>query len=673
MQECPFSIVALRVLNGCDKSYSKILKYNEFYFFNSWYEPKDDKLVRREDYDYERTFFGDNISVQAVVGKNGSGKSSLFELIYRIANNVGYITTAGKYRATAQELYYIKNIRAELYYEINNELCLIRVDNDKITFQFGKEKEQVLSFQECSRDETNTKETKTIRREKIRKEVLNKFFYNLVVNYSLQSLNPCDYSIEDVEDNAFDVNQSWLTSLYNKNDGYMVPIGFEPYRGNNIIDLLDQRELNEERVTALLIDADNHRSNFLPEYSLSGIDYTLEKDYSDSHYYEDDDPQESLVTIIKDLKCKRCEIFIYEYDIKLEKINCNGKPFLAGFSYLMNKTLLISNNAPGYEEYSTLSDVFFNTKLDLDATTITKIANLIHKILKDSSHVSLKIRQVLNYLSSLDHIKDNYLNAGGYINYSSYIKDFFNVKNFNSLDEIIDHLPPSFFKPLINLHRDKTPDEESELLSELSSGERQFIYNMSSIFYHLRNIASVRDDNNNLIKYHNVNIFLDEIEFSAHPEYQRVFLNTFLNYIKENRLNEVLNINIMLSTHSPFILSDIPESNILLMKKDTTSNRLKSNPFGANVNDILAQGFFLSENGFMGEFAQSKIIEAVGSITKKEFNVDNLIKLIEIIGEPMIRFNLQSLLDKYLKENPQKETLKARLNENCVLMSWRQN
>ena len=113
-----FTIICIHPIVGC--KYLKILKEGEYYFFNDWYREENGCVVRNDDDAFKRHFFGEKVSVQAVVGKNGSGKSSLLELIYRILNNFSYVATEGAYRATAERLYYIREIKAELYYELRH-------------------------------------------------------------------------------------------------------------------------------------------------------------------------------------------------------------------------------------------------------------------------------------------------------------------------------------------------------------------------------------------------------------------------------------------------------------------------------------------------------------------------------------------------------------------------
>lgn len=47
----------------------------------------DKKKKECKDNEYLKNFFGNNINITAIVGENGSGKSSILEALYLIPNN----------------------------------------------------------------------------------------------------------------------------------------------------------------------------------------------------------------------------------------------------------------------------------------------------------------------------------------------------------------------------------------------------------------------------------------------------------------------------------------------------------------------------------------------------------------------------------------------------------
>ena len=168
---------------------------------------------------------------------------------------------------------------------------------------------------------------------------------------------------------------------------------------------------------------------------------------------------------------------------------------------------------------------------------------------------------------------------------------------------------------------------------------------ISTINYHIRNVASNKDE------YKSINIILDEVELYFHPEFQRIFIYKMINSIKGLNLGEKYSINILFLTHSPFILSDIPSNNILRLDEGEPLPE-ESQTFGANIHDLLANDFFLT-NGFMGEFAKGYImtlIEKVNkikhSLSKDEFN--HIKSQIDIINEKFIKHKLiETLESKY--------------------------
>lgn len=227
-------------------------------------------------------------------------------------------------------------------------------------------------------------------------------------------------------------------------------------------------------------------------------------------------------------------------------------------------------------------------------------------------------------------------------------------KEFGSIDDCMMSLPPNIFRQTIYMKRvvDEKVIAEKIPFSRMSSGQRQMLFQLSTLMYHMLNLKSVPHKE---IRYHNVNLILDEIEVCFHPEYQRMFLTRMLDLLcNKLHLNDDFGIHIWLTTHSPFILSDVPDPLITYMKDghllsngDKERMQIKA-PMAANISDLLHQSFFL-EQGFIGEYSRRKILDAISFMRNDaggDWTEGSLNEFIKGIGEPFIKKNLVKLWEK---------------------------
>lgn len=123
-------------------------------------------------------------------------------------------------------------------------------------------------------------------------------------------------------------------------------------------------------------------------------------------------------------------------------------------------------------------------------------------------------------------------------------------------------------------------------------------------------------------------LFLDEADLSFHPEWQRVFVATLAEYLP--RLFQdpyhsktqwgCRDIQIILTTHSPLLLGDLPSASVLYLKKDeegvvVVDGNRKLQPFGQNLYTLLKDGFYL-QHGTIGELARRKIADVLAYTQK---------------------------------------------------------
>lgn len=645
IEDHTFGLIAVRVLTGCNPRFTKNLEEGRFYFFNNRYKNDGNDIIENDIPHLPNDFFGENISVHAVCGVNGSGKSSLFELVYRIVNNLSCLLECQNYRGKAEHMMYVEGLRAELYYELNNNQYSIKCYDWDIKVEGDDLDEIVLTAGGRQIDDAN------------RIKIYNRLFYTLVTNYSMQSLVPQDFDDEHTTDWLRRTSErNWLTALYNKNDGYIAPLGFEPYKGDNKIDLETQSELVKQRAALLLLE----NGRFVSGYQLAQLSFEL-----DPAFFAKKVENLEYRNHVEDADFARLDdrdtlrIMIDRFGINTERIRAKNRHLIAmAFAYIYEKIWNVAKY-PTFEAYRTLEPHMPNNfvigRRVEDDVLFTQFESLCDNIYSEKSHITTKIHQAINFLKAyLSHDNDHRgCELANTFTYQEYHEFYMNNRAFADLKEKELHFVPPFYKMTIKL-RNQSNGEVVEYTG-LSSGERQFVQQMSSCMYHLRNLMSVAEndaDDFERPKYHFFNLFLDEIELCFHPEYQRMFLWNLIEMIKQLGINRGNHVNIIMSSHSPFLLSDMPSSHVLLLKDGRVWTDARfSNTFGANISTLLNEDFFL-EKGFIGGFAQQKITGIMNVLNGEHvlnMGVDERSKIkaqIELVGDPLLRDSLMSLYYK---------------------------
>ena len=105
---------------------------------------------------------------------------------------------------------------------------------------------------------------------------------------------------------------------------------------------------------------------------------------------------------------------------------------------------------------------------------------------------------------------------------------------------------------------------------------------------------------------------------------------------------------IIITSHSPILISDIPRSNILFIEKRDGYSRVctpirHKETFAANIHTLYNDSFFL-EGVPIGDFAKCKIQEIYNRLNNAEISPE-ILKEIYRIGEPIIRGLLLKVYD----------------------------
>lgn len=188
----------------------------------------------------------------------------------------------------------------------------------------------------------------------------------------------------------------------------------------------------------------------------------------------------------------------------------------------------------------------------------------------------------------------------------------------------------------------------------LSTGEYYFL----SIFADLYHMKANKRIWKNVYEYpvmdeesNQILLLFDEAELSMHPRWQRAYMKWILDFCDNLFVNQ--NIQIIITTHSPILLSDFPAQNVIYMKKkkdliDITYGDIKT--FGNNVHTLYLNAFFLENQGVIGAFAEKKINAVAKEIINNQDldrkKIKEIEKIINCIGENVLKNRLKELLHK---------------------------
>lgn len=196
-----------------------------------------------------------------------------------------------------------------------------------------------------------------------------------------------------------------------------------------------------------------------------------------------------------------------------------------------------------------------------------------------------------------------------------------------------------------------------ELLSE---GEDRFIDTIAKIKESIIN----NKDEKLLI------LIMDEPDQALHPEWARRFIDIIVRVMED--LDFTCDIQLILSTHSPYLLTDILPANVFLLERPGYERRLNvcrmdmdagQSCLGANIYDLMKNQFFMENT--VGEFITRKLKECIRKIdtldVANEKDVEEIEYFVDQIGENVIR----RMLKKKLEDK--KEKIKLLNNKNSIL------
>lgn len=651
-KDSSFAILGVRC-NSEESTGKRKMSPMQIYQFLQGYKINEDFIEMRKGQQVLNTLYDDfysesingipHIQISAIVGQNGSGKSSIIEFMMRLINDfaaatIGELQNSGQ---AAERLHFIDGVDGELWYILEGNAYHLKVKNCSVKlFKFSKTAEgeagKYFSEPKIIFDNGKSESCKTLAGlhtslgDEKQKMLYQSFFYTLISNQSIYAYNTFDFESECNSDEKealalgsgknekFDVeDKCWLHGLFHKNDAYRTPLVITPFRREGNIDINNERELAIERLVRLYALREDLRTI---------NDHLLVESLTYSYQPEN---QYGIERIKRKLNFR--ELVEKGYSVLRNDI-------IAKWSKAIGRNLSIYNTKPYYDEaidylvYKTLKvsyqykehrDFYDAACMMTDAYNSDTLGELVDALSKDHSHITRKIYQTLAYLMfdvyDLDvtvDTKGEKQNAEMTIEFKSLGSKWLSTTQMTHDGmktpllvqlRVQAIVPPPFFSMKINLCEKDNPDVKIDF-ETLSSGEKQQIFTISSILYHLDNIDSAHKDQStaNRVQYNNVCVVLEEIELYYHPQLQQQFIHYFLSGLKEIVLENIKSIHLIIVTHSPYVLSDIPKTNVLALKKDEEEPVEGLLSFSANVYDILKDSFFL-EGGAMGMFAQWEV------------------------------------------------------------------
>lgn len=174
----------------------------------------------------------------------------------------------------------------------------------------------------------------------------------------------------------------------------------------------------------------------------------------------------------------------------------------------------------------------------------------------------------------------------------------------------------------------------------ISSGHKAYLNIFSLLHYELKRL-----------KRENLLLCIDEGDLYLHPQWQIEFFYKLIKVIPQIYKGKI---QIILTSHSPFLLSDLPKQSITIVAPNENEsaingNTLETETFAGNIYALYSEPFFLG-NQRMSLFAKKKIDGIISKLDANDktpdfFPKDEIEKSISLIGDKVIRFHLMKRLN----------------------------
>ncbi|MEE1898686.1 AAA family ATPase [Flavobacterium rakeshii] len=601
----------------------------------------DVSLNIKEDLNVEFNIFPENIiDVKAVLGENGSGKSSLlFWLINFFMNdrttNFGFLVTE-KYIFVRDKIKFTSD-----KYFIGGKLLKIVYPEDIINFDRDSFKRKI------EREEAFTM---------VGRNLMETYFKKSYLIYYSTTLNQDNYYNSDGVQNSYYLWQSESTNYF---------------------------DISTESL--IVSDYANHKNT--PEYFLSGESELLSFKYSESL---------RMLNFLADDSINKLDL---KFGIHTVNIG------FTGFNEIFWSSIdrLVSNNSSqdrtierilkfGLTEnlQSGYTNAFIETlRQEIMYCILSFQLKHSYNFTEESEYPLFRLIKnlELNYDSRLEPWEAvyNYIKLSDwYFPDSDYLirqiqktKDYF-ITKFSAGDLIpngihglivpnvkLHSIASDFLQPHLSYYKISEDFENGTIKLNmfgfdfygLSTGERSFLSLFSRLHYYRNRIKG----NRNLL------FLIDEGELGFHPQWQKeyfkILIDFFAKIFPENKIQFII------TSHSPFLASDLPKENIIFLTKESdnkasiTGLKMHKETFAANIHSLYSDAFFI-QGATIGSFAKDTLDQIVDYLNGDKFTTEQNVKyktIIQKIGEPIIKNKLEEMWMQKLGKDEEISLLEARI------------
>ncbi|MDA2169284.1 AAA family ATPase [Bacillus cereus] len=617
------------------------------------YDFKNNILDIEENSSFINNFFKNNISnITALVGKNGSGKTMLLKyiqnsllptfhkniIVYRKGNILHILYNQyGKKPHVKLD----KELKLQIeYHELGN-----KAKNSVILYKLYKELGLINIAYFSSNYFCSIESLKTPYRISNNILIENSVFYPRIMSYSRENYtNAKQYSKEVMSIINFISNKK--QEIQKMTNGHISHLQIIPKLNyNNKLTRLNSANLSE-----FFIDQNFH----------SGV----EKKIVDRNVKFRDSLINSLINLLENVKEQNSEekhslyfklitLINMVMDFYISLYNSHGliRKINVDLYKLMDFRKIVKDNF-GTNQMIDFIKMFFQG--------IIRNYKVVGKLIEASSNehnpykrivlekVILKVEGYIELLGNLNLFDDKWIVSP---NYKLILET--NKENFTVLKKLLEY-GEDFNNDIF--YEFKWIKNDNGKMLYLSSGEEELLKIYAKLYRDLNEYANSGRWNVNKVD-ESVIILLDEPEVYFHPKWQIRLVKLLLNFF--NIIYEGITVQIILSSNSPFLLSDLPKENVVLLKKENNieNGQIRSvidlqsipNTFAQNIHKLLKEVLFMEFT--MGDFAKEEVNNIIKILTsevkeddKKFINQKDIIfTKINMIGEKLIKNHLLNL------------------------------